>query len=154
MKFFLNLLMAVFFALPAASAQMDGGEVPLAIRNDFEQRHPDAEEVFWERWERGFKASYYEKGLSKEQFFTAAGQPVYGCTYLEAYELPKAVQEFLRNRFSGNYMPSVVLRMERPNRSVLYRVHLDTREGFLELVFDESGCLRGENLESYETGQN
>ena len=146
--------MAVFFALPVASAQMDGGEVPLAIRNDFEQRHPEAEEVFWEPWERGFKASYFEKGLSKEQFFTASGQPVYGCTYLEAYELPQAVQEFLRNRFAGNCIPSVVLRMERPNRSVLYRVHLDTREGFLELVFDESGSLRGENLESYETGQN
>ena len=154
MKLFLTSLMAVFLVLPAASAQMDGVEIPLAIRKDFQQLHPDAEEVYWEPWEKGFKASYFEKGLSKEQFFTAAGQPIYGCTYLEVYELPQSVQEFLRNRFAGNYMPSVVLRMERPNRSLLYRVHLDTREGFLELVFDEGGNLRGENLESYETGQN
>lgn len=154
MKSFLTILLAILFALPAASAQMDGVEIPLAIRKDFQLRHPGAEEVYWEPWERGFKASFYEQGLSKEQFFTAAGQPVYGCTYLEPYELPQAVQEFLRNRFAGNCMPSVVLRMERPNRSVLYRVHLDTQEGFLELVFDENGSLRGENLEAYQTGQN
>lgn len=151
-------LFAVFFSLPAASAQMDGEDtvcaVPQPIRKGFQQQHPDAKEVYWETWEKGFKASYFEKGLSKEQFFTAAGQPVFGCTYLEFYELPAAVQQFLNNRYSGRCTPSVVLKMERPNRSALYRVHIDIQDGLLELVFDETGQFRGENLESYETGQN
>lgn len=132
---------------------MDGGEelcaVPAALRSNLQQQHPEAEGVYWEPWNQGFKVSFFENGASKEQFFAASGQVICACTYLEASELPSQIRQFISSRYPNLDTPSVVLKMERPSHSTLYRVHLDLPEGLLELVFNESGQLKGENLESY-----
>lgn len=124
--------------------------VPPGVKQLFHEVHPGAEEVFWEVWKNGFRASFFENGLSREIQFAETGQWVCVNTYVDLSELPPAVRDFLARRFPEMGMPSVLCRVETPARGVLYRVNLDLPNGLLELTLDTGGKLLEERLETYQ----
>lgn len=124
--------------------------VPLGVKQLFQEVHPGAQEVYWEVWKDGFRASFFENGLSREIQFAETGQWVCVNTYVELSELPQAVRDFLNRRYPHMEMPSVLCRVETPARGVLYRVNLDLPHGLLELTLDVGGKLLDERLETYQ----
>lgn len=124
--------------------------VPQTVVQGFRQFHPQAEEVFWEVWKNGFRASFFENGLSREIQFTASGQWECLCTYMEVSELPQSIRDFLAKRFPDWEMPSVLSRVETPDKTIFYRANFDMPQGLLELTFDVAGNLKEERLDSYQ----
>jgi hypothetical protein len=153
MKFLWFSMVFFYLCLSGAMAQSESDEfacaTPPVLRQAFSRQHPEAEGLFWERWDQGFKASFYENGSSREVCYSANGTTLQACTYLELEELPLQTRSFLTSRFPDWERPSLLAKVERPNHSVFYRVHFDLPEGLLELIFNEEGILKGENLDAY-----
>ncbi|MCB9283934.1 MAG: hypothetical protein H6563_07675 [Lewinellaceae bacterium] len=152
MKFWLLLVVYWLGSITPVLAQWDGEDpvcpVPVGVQKAFQDRYPDAEEVFWVKGEHDFRASFFENGLSREIRYSPTGQWLCACTYLELADLPSTIREFLARRFPDWEIPSVLFKMEHPDHSVCYRVHFDLPEGMLELTFNPKGVLLREKLDS------
>lgn len=152
MKFWFLSALILICGLSAVTAQEDFEDgacsVPPVVKQAFRQFHPQAEEVYWENWNHGYRTSFYENGYSRELRFTASGEWVCLCTFLEMTELPRPIQSFLAKRFPDWETPSVVTRVDTPGPTSFYKVCFEIPEGLLELSFDEKGNLIKEQLES------
>ena len=153
MKFWFLLVIFGLGSTPRIFAQWDGEDsmctVPVVIKKAFQDAYPKAEEIYWVKRGNDYHASFFLEGLSKEIGYSSSGKWLCACTYIDLDDLPKTIQDFLAHRFPEWEIPSVLQKIERPDRSVFYRVNFDMHEGMLELTFNMKGTLTCEKLDAY-----
>jgi hypothetical protein len=123
-----------------AEEVLDPGDVPAAVRQDFEKRFPDAADTAWKFADNLYEAAFYWGGQDEvEAYFEPAGAWVKTEFPAAVAELPEKARTYLEAQKGAKV--SAVERVQMPGSPVAYEAELANPVMEWDCLFDAEGNL-------------
>lgn len=120
----LKLAMIALLGTAAVSAQdMKVDDVPSDLRNTFEQAHPDAKDVEWEKEGDSYKVEFEINREDHEIWYTADGNTSKTEKEISESDLPQAIKSVISNNYADYKIDSI--EMTEEGGSASYVVELE-----------------------------
>jgi hypothetical protein len=137
-------IIAILFALSTASfAQKEKGEkehkekitVPVAVKNTFSKKYPDAKKVTWEKEKGNYEANWGGRsGEDKSVLYTPSGDFIQIVNAIPVSKLPKAVLAYLKEHYKGAKITEAG-RVTNAQGKITYEAEVNKKD----IVFDDKG---------------
>ena len=115
--------------------------VPVAVKNAFQKKFPNAKKVKWEKEKTNeYEASFKLDRKEVSALYLTDGKLIEVETEIFDTELPKPVVESLNKKYP-NIKISEVSKIERSDNSIVYEAELKIGGKKIDLLFDEKGNI-------------
>ena len=140
------VIMSLIFALGAGSifakAQMNGGEIPVAVKNAFKKEYPQVKKVSFDDENGTYEAEFKLNGKAMSVTYSAKGMKEETETALKVTDLPKNIISYVAQKNYGRIKEAA--RIVKSDGSVVYEAEVKSGD----LLFNENGTFQKLNVEN------
>ncbi|MDT7827512.1 PepSY-like domain-containing protein [Pricia sp. S334] len=140
----LSVALIALLGTAAVSAQdLNPADVPQDLRDTFEQAHPNASDVEWEREGDSYKVEFEVDYQDQEVWYSADGQTNKMEKDIKEDELPQAISSAISDKYADYKVDSI--EMTEENGKTTYEVELEKGwDDEINVVFDADGKVLNE----------
>ena len=141
-KFLVFAIVFTFILQPIISQEIKEQQLPLPVRNAFNKKYVDNQDVEWVKKGSYFKASFTYGGIYYFAYFTSSGRWAWSEYSVEESELPAIVKNSLQKSQFKDWQTGNANVIITPTKGKQYQVFIyDQDWNELELLFDSKGHL-------------
>lgn len=146
MKKSIGAILALLMLLTATVSQAQIRTMPAEVTNSFKAKFPDASDVSWKDKLSSWQATFTEKGVKTEAWFSGKGEWKETDKEMDFNSLPADVKTGLSKSRYSEWTPGSVTAIWKKDKALQYRVYVEKSSLVQKkyLYFSEKGVLQRE----------
>ncbi|BAV08887.1 lipoprotein [Filimonas lacunae] len=138
--------MAVLFLLVGSFSFAQLRSVPAEVTNAFKVKFPDGNDVSWHDKLSSWQASFVEKGVKTEAWFSSKGEWKETDKEMEYSALPEEVKVGVSKSRYSDWKPGSVTTILKKDKELQYRIYVEKSSLVQKkyIYFNEKGVLQRE----------
>lgn len=139
MKIFRIIALFLVATTVVMAQDINSSEVPEAVTKAFNEEHPDAGDIEWERSMENYKVEFDIGRMEHEIWYSASGTVLQKEIEITEADLPQAIRDIINEKYPGYAVDDVEMKWQ--DNTTTYQVELEKGKEEWDIIFDSNGKI-------------